>query len=95
MEWEEYLAGLSEEEAKCAVLRVVLVELNLKRLSKPDGKVLAALLGITDVDRLARMNVLALKASSWQEVLQTPSTWEEMWQVYDGKPPGRNMPALS
>lgn len=95
MEWEEYLAGLSMEEAKCAVLRVVLVELNLKRLGKPDKNVLVALLGINDVDQLTRMNVLALDASSWEEVLQTPSSWEEVWQICDGKRLERNIPATS
>lgn len=73
----------------------MLVELNFKRLGEPDKKILAALIGITDVDHLTRMNVLADKASSWEEVLQTPSSWEEVWQIHDSKRPEGNTLARS
>lgn len=80
-QWFEHLARLSDEEAKCEILRVVMVELNLNRLGIPDRNFIAALLRITDIDHLTRMNVRALKAPSWDEVLQTPSSWDEVMQM--------------
>ncbi len=43
-----------------------------ERLGMPDESIQEQLSNITDVDRLMRMVRRAVKAASWQEILDTP-----------------------
>jgi hypothetical protein len=68
-ESDTYLAILDEGWAKGTRENILLVGEEL--LGTPDKSAKAQLSNITDLDRLRRMLRRAVKAASWQEILET------------------------
>ncbi len=67
---DSYLAIIDEgreEQVKEDILR-----LGQQRFGFPDESITARLSGITDLDRLNRLIERLLKATSWQDLLETP-----------------------
>jgi hypothetical protein len=69
-ESDTYLAILDEGQEKHAKRAVLLV--GKERFGPADESVRARLESITDLERLDRMLCRAVKAASWQEILDTP-----------------------
>jgi hypothetical protein len=69
-ESDTYLAILDEGQEKHAKKAVLLV--GGERFGPPDESIKTHLDGISDIERLDRMLRRALKASSWQKILDTP-----------------------
>jgi hypothetical protein len=69
-ESDTYLAILDEGQEKRARKDILIA--GEERIGLPDESVKTALEGITDLERLERMFRRALKASSWQEIVDTP-----------------------
>jgi hypothetical protein len=69
-ESDTYLAILDEGQAKLARKYILIV--GEERIGPPDEAVKTQLEAITDLERLDRMLRRALKASSWQEIVDTP-----------------------
>src|SRR5438132_13573649 len=63
--------GMAEGQAKGALeeARKTLVLLGRERFGAPRAKVREAIKGITDLERLERLQVRLLKAASWEELL--------------------------
>jgi hypothetical protein len=68
-ESDTYLAILGEGQEKATREDILLV--GEERLGAPDASVKGQLSNITDLDRLKRMVRRAVKAASWQEILET------------------------
>ncbi len=68
-ESDTYLMILDEGKEKQAKKDILLV--GEKRLGAPDESVKAELEGITDLERLDRIILQAVTASSWREILAT------------------------
>jgi hypothetical protein len=66
-ESDTYQAILDEGEVRG--LQHTLLRLGRKRFGEPDESVRQAVLGITDLERLARLTEDLLDVSSWQELL--------------------------
>jgi hypothetical protein len=69
-ESDTYLMIIDEGQAKHA--RKTILILGEERLGPPTEPTRTQLQGITDLDRLDRMIRQAVKAGSWQEILNTP-----------------------
>jgi hypothetical protein len=69
-ESDTYLMILDEGQEKCARDDILIV--GEERFGPPDESVRAQLNVITDLPRLKRMVRRAVKAASWQEILDTP-----------------------
>jgi hypothetical protein len=69
-ESDTYLAILDQGEEKRARKDILIA--GEERIGLPDEAVKTALEGITDLERQERMFCRALKAASWQEILDTP-----------------------
>jgi hypothetical protein len=69
-ESDTYLMILDEGKEKQAKKAILLV--GEERLGPPDESINVRLEGITDLERLDRMIRRAVKAASWQEILDTP-----------------------
>ncbi|HVC97178.1 MAG TPA: hypothetical protein VND64_26095 [Pirellulales bacterium] len=69
-ESDTYLMILDEGQEKRARKDILLV--GEERFGPPDDSVRVRLSGITDLDHLDRMLRRAVKAASWQEILETP-----------------------
>jgi hypothetical protein len=69
-ESDTYLAILDEGQEKRARMYILIA--GEEKIGPPDESVKTALEGITDLERLDRMFRRALKASSWQEIVDTP-----------------------
>ena len=69
-ESDTYLAILDEGQEKHAKKAILLV--GEERLGSADPSVKVQLDGIKDLEHLDRMLRSAVKAGSWQEILQTP-----------------------
>jgi hypothetical protein len=69
-ESDTYLAILDEGQEKAT--REDIVAVGEERLGTPDESIRAQLSNITDLARLKRMVRRAVKAASWQEILETP-----------------------
>jgi hypothetical protein len=69
-ESDTYLMILDEGQEKFG--RRVILALGEERWGPPEESVKAQLNNITDLDRLERMARRAVKATSWQEILDTP-----------------------
>jgi hypothetical protein len=69
-ESDTYLAILDEGQAKLARKYILIV--GEERIGPPDEAVKTQLEAITDLERLDRMLRRALKAASWQEIVETP-----------------------
>jgi hypothetical protein len=68
-ESDTYLAILDEGQEKCARKYILIV--GEERIGPPDESVKAQVEGVTDLERLDRMFRRAVKAASWQEILET------------------------
>ena len=68
-ESDTYLAILDEGQEKFA--REAIFVIGEERLGSADEAVRSQLLNVTDLDRLKRMHRRAVKAASWQEILDT------------------------
>jgi hypothetical protein len=69
-ESDTYLMILEEGQEKFAKEAIVVV--GEERLGPADEVVRSQLANVTDLDRLKRMHRRAVKAASWQEILDTP-----------------------
>src|SRR2546426_7388775 len=69
-ESDTYLAILDEGQEKCARDDILIV--GEEKFGPPDEAVKAQLSLVTDLGRLKRMVRRAVKAGSWQEILDTP-----------------------
>jgi hypothetical protein len=69
-ESDTYLGILEEGEEKARRDDILVV--GEERLGPPDQAVRSQVEGITDLARLKRMLRRAVKAASWQEILETP-----------------------
>jgi hypothetical protein len=69
-ESDTYLAILDEGQEKRARKDILIA--GEERIGPPDESVKTAVEGITVLERLDRMFRRALKASSWQEIVETP-----------------------
>jgi hypothetical protein len=69
-ESDTYLAILEEGQEKRARKDILIA--GEERIGLADESVKTVLEGITDLERLERMFRRALKATSWQEILDTP-----------------------
>jgi hypothetical protein len=69
-ESDTYLAILEEGQEKAT--RASILAVGEERLGAPDESMKARLSNITDLARLMRMVRLAVKAASWQDILNTP-----------------------
>jgi hypothetical protein len=69
-ESDTYLAILDEGQEKYARKAVMLI--GQDRLGAPGDEIRARVESITDLDRLDRMVRRALRATSWEEILETP-----------------------
>jgi hypothetical protein len=69
-ESDTYLAILDEGQEKGA--RNVILIVGEERLGQPTESVRAQLGAVTDLPRLMRMARRAVKAASWQEIVDTP-----------------------
>jgi hypothetical protein len=69
-ESDTYLMILDEGQEKCARDDIVIV--GEERLGPPDESIKAQLQAVTDLPRLKRMVRRAVKAASWQDILNTP-----------------------
>ena len=69
-ESDTYLAILDEGQEKAT--RKLLLVVGEERLGMPDESIKEQLSSITDLDRLTRMHRRAVKAASWQEIVDTP-----------------------
>jgi hypothetical protein len=69
-ESDTFLAILEEGQEKAT--RSAILAVGEERLGSPDESMIAQLNLITDLDRLKRMIRRAAKATSWQEILDTP-----------------------
>jgi hypothetical protein len=69
-ESDTYLAILDEGQEKRARKDILIA--GEERIGPPDESVKTALEGVTDLERLDRMFRRALKAASWQEIVETP-----------------------
>ena len=69
-ESDTYLMILDEGEAKRARKDILIA--GQDRLGPPEESAKAQLESITDLERLDRMFYRALKAASWQDILDTP-----------------------
>jgi hypothetical protein len=69
-ESDTYLMLLEEGQLKCA--REFLLVVGEERFGPYDDAVRAQVFSITDLDRLRRMYRRAVKAASWQQILETP-----------------------
>jgi hypothetical protein len=65
-----YLMILDEGQEKFAKQAILVV--GEERLGPADDVVRSPLSNVTDLDRLRRMHCRAVKAGSWQEILETP-----------------------
>jgi hypothetical protein len=69
-ESDTYLAILDEGREKARLEDILM--LGEERLGPCDEAVRSQLANITDLDRLKRIIRRAVKAASWQEILETP-----------------------
>jgi hypothetical protein len=69
-ESDTYLAILEEGQEKCARDNILIV--GEERLGVPEASVKAQVNNVTGLGRLKRMLRRAVKATSWQEILDTP-----------------------
>src|SRR5437667_1005338 len=69
-ESDTYLAILDEGQEKRARRDILIA--GEERMGPPDESVKTQIEGVTDLERLDRMFRRALKASTWQEILDTP-----------------------
>lgn len=69
-ESDTYLAILDEGREKA--LREMLLFFGEERFGTADERVLMQLAKVIDLERLKRMTLRAPKATSWQELLDTP-----------------------
>ena len=69
-ESDTYLAILDEGQEKATRENILVV--GEERLGMPDESIKEQLSNITDLDRLTRMVRRAVKAASWQEIVDTP-----------------------
>jgi hypothetical protein len=69
-ESDTYLAILDEGQEKATKKHILVV--GEERFGPPAESVKGQLNTITDLDRLERMHRRAIKAASWQEILDTP-----------------------
>jgi hypothetical protein len=69
-ESDTYQAILDEGQEKHA--KKVILLLGEKSFGAPDESIKHRLAGITDLERLDRMILQAVTATSWQEILDTP-----------------------
>ena len=69
-ESDTYLAILDEWEEKATREDILVV--GEERFGPPEEAVRVQLANITDLGRLRRMHRRAVKAASWQEILETP-----------------------
>ena len=69
-ESDTYLAILDEGQEKFA--REAILVVGEERLGAADEAIRSQLSNITGLERLRRMHRRAVKAASWQEILETP-----------------------
>ena len=69
-ESDTFLAILDEGEEKG--IRESILAVGEERLGSPDDSVKTQLSAVTDLARLRRMVRTTAKATSWQEILETP-----------------------
>lgn len=69
-ESDTYLAILDEGQEKAS--RENIIAVGEERLGTPEESINAQLANITDLARLKRMVRRAVKAATWQEILDTP-----------------------
>ncbi|HZU34828.1 MAG TPA: hypothetical protein VFA18_02905 [Gemmataceae bacterium] len=67
---DTYLAILDEGQEKATRASILIV--GEERLGRPDESIKEQLSNVTDLDRLMRMVRRAAKATSWQEIVDTP-----------------------
>ena len=69
-ESDTYLMILDEGQEKAT--RAAILVVGEERFGSADEAVREQLANITDLERLRRMHRRAVKAATWQEILQTP-----------------------